>query len=175
MQFNEKNIEVTVEGTAPLLMHKFTHEVKSSKKKTNYDPIEEAEKGAYRNQDGQLYIPSEWFEGTLTNQAKEFKQGKKSYKDKIKSCIMIEPSEIILNEQSYEIDARRAVVQRAAIIRWRPVFKKWSCTFTIKNIDPDMISSTLIKEMLETAGKYVGVGDYRPKFGRFTVTNFKVI
>ena len=36
-----------------------------------------------------------------------------------------------------------------------------------------MMNQTVVKEILEAAGKYKGVGDNRPEFGRFEVIEFK--
>ena len=48
---------------------------------------------------------------------------------------------------------------------------------TFHIIFEDEISPAVVKESLEIAGKYVGIGDWRPekkgKFGKFQVTSFK--
>ena len=38
-----------------------------------------------------------------------------------------------------------------------------------------MINQTTLREILEMAGKYKGVGDYRPEYGRFQIESWKVV
>ena len=57
---------------------------------------------------------------------------------------------------------------------WRPMFKEWSCEFTLEIAD-EMLNATTVKEILETAGRFKAVGDYRPEYGRFIVKQFKKI
>ena len=169
-------VKVSVEGNAPLLMNKFieTKTTESKRGKKVYDPVEEAEKKTYRTEDGKLYLPNTHFKASMVKAATDFKMvGKKTYKDYVKSGIFIEESEIILEPQKYEIFACPVVIQRARVMSWRPMFKKWSCSFTMEIAD-DMINPTTLKEILEMAGKYKGVGDFRPEHGRFKVTKFEV-
>jgi len=170
-------VKVSVEGIAPLLMNKFT-ETKSTESKRGkkvYNPEEEAEKKTYRTEDKRLYLPSTHFKASMVKAATDFKMsGKKSYKDYIKSGVFIEETEIVLDPQKYEIFACPVVIQRARVMSWRPMFKKWTCSFTIEIAD-DMINPTTLKEILEMAGKYKGVGDFRPEHGRFQVVKFNVL
>jgi hypothetical protein len=47
----------------------------------------------------------------------------------------------------------------------------WSLKFELVCID-DRATANDIKEILEYAGTYIGIGDYRPRYGRFEVTDF---
>jgi hypothetical protein len=40
---------------------------------------------------------------------------------------------------------------------------------------PEYISPSFLNETVQAAGRLVGVGDFRPTFGRFQVTKFKVL
>lgn len=170
-------IKIKVKGKSPLLMNKFTAAKPDSSKrgKKVYDPKEEAENKAYRTDTKQLFIPSKHFKASMVKAAVDFKMvGKKSYKEYVKSGIFIEPAEIVLDQQQYEIHEEPVVIARARVMSWRPKFKEWSCSFVIEIAD-EMLNQTTIKEILETAGKYKAVGDYRPEFGRFTVESFKAV
>jgi len=176
-----KRVDVEIIGTAPLLQHRFAteeHGINVSKgKKKVYDPKEEAEKCLYKNVKGEIYEPSEHVYQAMVRAAVDFKfEKKKSYKDVITSGLLIQPDEIpLIYEGNYEIDARGAVVQRARIIRWRPCFNTWKLRFIINILDDENISVPVLKEILEKAGATKGIGDYRPRFGRFYVSEFKVI
>ena len=149
-------MKVKVKGKAPLLMNKFTATKPDASKrgKKVYDPKEEAENKTYRTDKKQLFIPSTHFKASMVKAATDFKMtGRKTYKDYVKSGIFIEPEEIILDQQEYEIHEEPVVIQRARVMSWRPKFKEWSCSFVIEIAD-EMLNQTTIKEILETAGKY---------------------
>jgi hypothetical protein len=178
-----KKVNVEIKGVAPLLQHRFPieeHGENVSKQKNKvYNPKEEAEKSMYKNGKG-VYQPSEHIFGALVKAGVYFKyEGKKTYKDIIKAGIIIEPNEIpLLNENKKynkydEIDARPVVVNRARVVRWRPKFNNWKLKFKITILNKDEISVEVLKEILEYSGK-LGLGDYRPRFGRYMVTNFKI-
>ncbi len=175
-----KKIEIEITGIAPLLQHRFPTEEfgenKSKAKKKVYNPTEEAEKSLYKNPKGEIYQPSEHIYQSMIKASTDFKyEGKKTYKDVITSGVIVEPEEIPLISGKYEIDARPVVIQRARVMCWRPRFNKWSLKFTITILDDENISLPVVKEILEKAGATKGIGDYRPRFGRFMVTSFKEV
>jgi len=167
-------INVKIKGTAPLLLHKFATEEKvSSRAKKVYVPEEEAEKVVYRNEKGQVFIPSTHFKGAMIKSAVDFQfKGKKTYKEYIKSGIFIEDNEIILTPQEYVVNNMPVVISRSRIMRSRPEFKDWKCEFILEIAD-EALDYRVVKEILEMAGKYKGVGDFRPEYGRFSVEEFK--
>jgi len=57
---------------------------------------------------------------------------------------------------------------------YRPRIEDWSLDFTLE-VNDDRIDSDVVKQILETAGMQIGIGAYRPRFGRFEVTSFKVV
>jgi len=168
-------IKVKVKGTAPLLLHKYVGETKTKAKQKVYIPEEEAEKVTYRNKKGKIYIPSTHFKGAMIKAGVDFKyEGRKTYKEYIKAGITFQETEIILTPQEYEIHSCPVVIGRSRIVRSRPMFTDWSCEFIFEIIDDELARNPgIIKEILEKAGKYKGVGDYRPEFGRFEVVEFK--
>lgn len=94
----------------------------------------------------------------------------------ITSGIIISPEEIpLISNKEYEIDTRPVVIQRARVLKWRPRFNEWRLKFTIDILDDKNISIPNLKEILEKAGATKGIGDYRPRFGRFMVTSFQEV
>ncbi len=91
------------------------------------------------------------------------------------SAIYVEPDFIYHKVTKYEIDAQPVRVQKARVIRYRPLCKKWELEFRIV-IEDEQIPVEVVKMALEQAAKYVGIGDYRPglggKYGKFIVTKF---
>ena len=73
------------------------------------------------------------------------------------------------------LDRRRVQIQRAGITRERPAMKVgWVAEFVAQVLTPEYISTAFLHELIERAGQLVGVGDYRPTFGRFQITGFDV-
>ncbi len=176
-----KKLSVKIEGTSPLLQHRFDVvdvDLKSKKKnlKKNEDLVEEY---LYMN-DGKVCQPAEHIIAALKKAGAKFQipgQGKLTYKNLVGSgVIIIDPYMIEHENQNWISDRRPVVVQRARIIRTRPKLEKWALSFQIE-YDDEEISKEVINELLVFAGKRVGIGDYRPEkggpFGRFIVTMFK--
>ena len=55
-----------------------------------------------------------------------------------------------------------------SIMRTRPIFGGWSCDISLMFDETVLDRSALIKA-IEVAGEQIGIGDYRPRFGRFTI------
>lgn len=177
-----KKIQVEIKGLSPLLMNspKGMLEEKEKMKKTtmNYNHEVEAERVAYRDKKGQLFIPSAAIKGCLVNAAAYKKFGKHTARPIIAGGVFITPNEVLLGTKDYEIDVRTVVIQRARVVKARPVINEWKVSF-ILNYDETMIpdSESMIKPILEDAGKRVGLLDFRPQklgnFGTFEVTKWK--
>ena len=74
------------------------------------------------------------------------------------------------------LDRRRVTVQRAGITRERPAFAAgWQATVVMLVATPQYIDPILLRQTLTQAGILVGVGDFRPSFGRFSVTSFELL
>lgn len=82
--------------------------------------------------------------------------------------------EIPLDPQKYEVDSRPVVMQRGRVMRSRPKFENWGLTFDVVVTEEEIREDT-IKEILKYAGNFIGIGDFRPKFGRFEGVEFKDI
>lgn len=169
-------INVSITGLRPLLQNAFTSDTNSSpgKKGQTYDDQEEAEKRLIKDSEGTICQPSTHIEGALVKSGVEFKfQGKKTYKDIIKAGILVEPYLIPHSNTQWVIDKQRVVVNRAGILRCRPRFDSWALDFTIL-VHEERIQSQILKNILSNAGRFHGIGDFRPKFGLFEVSSFEV-
>lgn len=168
----QRAVKVKIRGTAPYLQHRFVVQEKG-RTKTIYDPLEDATEAAYKNEDG-FYIPSRQIKAALTKAAVDYKyKGKKSFKQYIKAGTLIEPNEIPLSNEEFEIHSSPVVVQRARIMRSRPMFREWEAEFKIILLD-DVIDTEVLKMIIESAGRFNGIGDFRPEYGRFELVSFEV-
>lgn len=174
-----KTINCTIKGVAPLLHNRFAEEEhganKSTGKKKVYDPVKIATKKLYKDAEGNICAPSEHIYSAMVKAGVDFKfEGRKTYMDIIKAGITVEPELIPMNKESWdEIDARPVVIQRARVMGWRPRFNEWELSFKILILDDENIPVSTLKEILDRAGQRKGVGDYRPRFGRFQVIEWK--
>lgn len=187
-------VAVEITGVAPLMQHKYPMPsletmAKGGKKSTgSKDYTQEWRDYLYATSDGQIFQPSSHLESAMVKAAASFKvTGKrgKSYKDLFSANVFVDPPEILHGisvpeeldtdgDKQLYLDIRPVVVQRARVVRIRPTFKPgWKLAFTINVID-DEISDEIVNDVLTLAGKAVGIGDYRPKFGRFMVSRFAV-
>lgn len=187
-------VNVTVEGVAPLMQHRFpipdfADMSKGGKIKTGEkDYTQEWREYLYVNGEGEVYQPASHFDGAMTKAAAGYKiQGArgKTYKDLFKGNVFCTPDEIphgLKEPESLDtdgdkplyLDIRPVVVQRARVHRIRPTFKPgWKLDFEITVID-DQIPSNVVNEVLTLAGRTIGIGDFRPKFGRFMIARFEV-
>lgn len=176
---------ITVDGSVPLLHHKFAG-VGGSKTQIVYDPKERTEAGLYRDSDGKIYQPSVHFEGAFIEAAKQFKwKGRKTYMDLFKAGVLVDPIEIPFEnpknpEMNYnggegKIDERPVVINKSRVLAWRPRWDSWGFTFKVNVLLGNQIKDDVVKQVVEYAGMYIGIGDFRPKYGRFDVTKFEKI
>lgn len=177
-------VKVTVEGTSDFLFHRWNAEeveIKSKAAKgSTTKKTDNVESYVYRDEDGFLCVPGEYLRMSIIAAAK-FKQDprspRKSAMDLFKAAIVcLNPlSSLGTKDWDYE-DKRRVVVQRSGINRTRPALKRgWKATFDILCNIPEYINSFDLNETIQTAGRLIGIGDFRPTFGRFQITEFEVI
>lgn len=57
-------------------------------------------------------------------------------------------------------------VQKNRIMRTRPKFDKWELEFSCET-DDTQINKSDVEGILEIGGQMVGLGDWRPRYGRF--------
>jgi hypothetical protein len=65
-------------------------------------------------------------------------------------------------------DIRSVVVQRARLMRCRPIFTDWKLVFTIQ-FNPEVLDQQKVINCMVLAGSQIGLCDFRPRFGQFTV------
>jgi len=176
-------IKITVVGTSPLLQHNPAGMARgddaSAKKKTIPTPEAEAEAGCYRDDQGNLFLPTPAFRSALVGAAKGRRLGKTAATTIVKGATFAATERTTLIDPiggkpltDYDIDTRRAVVQRQAVLRSRPRLENWQAVVELEYDEEFIVESTLV-ELMEIAGRIIGVGDYRPEksgpFGRFDV------
>lgn len=187
-------LQTTWTGESPLICHngqtadprnsyaKAMKAVSSKRKKTDadYDEMARLEflAGLYRTKTD-IVIPDHVLEGVVNNAAKKSRRGPQA-----KSGIFItdhasldfdgKPDEVTeetlhdLFEDGNHTLTVGVKVGTSRVMRTRPIFRRWSLSFNL-HYDPDVLNLRDINEILTDAGRLVGLGDWRPKYGRFTV------
>lgn len=183
------NFTITVTGTSALLMHngrladpldpaaKALKAVNGKRGKTDADHETVARLdflgGLYHDPDIGPYIPADNIWKTLQVAARKTKQGK-----------LVEEGVIItsdVNPLSYEgprdaeslyadknfVFRKTVVMQRQRIARTRPIFPQWRCAAE-GILDETVLNLADLRAIADRAGNLVGLGDWRPRFGRFT-------
>lgn len=173
--------KVRIKGAAPLLFNRFPEEDnpenKSKVKKAPETKDEQVEKSLYRDSDGKVFQPAEHIVGTMIKAATGFSlEGKKTYKDLVKGGVFVDPLKITHQNQKYVADWRSVVIKatRGRVMKGRGRMDDWGLQFTLTCIDP-RATEQILREVLEAAGAYYGIGDYRPRYGRFVVEEFSKV
>ena len=162
-----------IEGVSSLLMHspRAMMESRPSGPTTRRIPTpeEEAEKGAYRDEDGFLYLPSEAFRASIMHGAGGRRIGRTAARTVLAGSVFtISPSTYLIHPESserlreYRVHVARVVVQRSSILRARPEIERWACLLDLE-LDFDFTNQKQVEELLNIAGRISGVGDFRPE------------
>lgn len=176
-------VSVTLEGASDLLFHRWNCESVDAKaaaaKNSKAKKEDDIESYVWRNKNKELCIPGEYFRQSVIHAAK-FRQDprspRKSAMDLFKAGVVSLTDLASLGTTDWDkLDKRRVMVQRAGINRTRPSMNAgWTAEVQFQILTPEYIDSHLFQDVLNTAGRLVGVGDFRPTYGRFFITDYKV-
>jgi hypothetical protein len=167
-----KKVTFELNGTGPLLMHKFTTEISEETvtrgKKDYGTPQKQAEEVAYFDKDTKkLFMPSTWIQGAIKQVSSDFKcsgNKKKTIKSVIGGAVRVTQPKIYFSDDrtldSIEIFSSPVVVQRARVIRHRPQINNWCATVEVL-VDTSLVSTKEVEALFRDAGHRVGIGDFR--------------
>ena len=189
-----KQITFEIRGTSPLMMHSerlanpfdsLTKEIKTvtgKRKKTEDDLLEIARLewlgGLYHDDDAGIHLPGYNIFAALIGGGKLQKLG-----TAIKRSALVQEDavpllyegpakpEALFKDKRF-VDMRSVKVGTAKVMRCRPIFRKWGAKFSGLFEESALQREDLIRVARDT-GAMVGIGDYRPRFGRFEVVEAK--
>jgi hypothetical protein len=184
------NIKIRIEGTTPLLMHRFTDEAAMKATSGNgaaqvggtKSPQESAAESLYVTETGEVIIPQPNLFRCIMDAGTFFKAGKSKVTTQksslIPACLaMGDPHYPLLFEQPWKVDTRPVRIPSTGgrILRHRPCFEDWAVEFEV-GLDTVILAPKLLREIVDAAGSRIGLGDFRPAtkgpFGRFVVTSW---
>lgn len=180
-------IEVTVQGVTPLMIHKFTNASiekgpKSTGGKQELPPKEQAERCLYKDDKGTCIFPADNLLAAFIDAGRHIKVGRKQLSTRDTTIItsfltIIESFIPIKTVNGWRIDARGVVnsVTKGRHIAYRPMFDDWKLKFTL-DVDTNEASLNTIREIIDRAGKVIGIGVMRPsrkgRYGQFKVIDW---
>lgn len=183
----------TIKGVCPILMHnsrlsdpldehaKALKALTKKRNKTDDDhlAVSRAEfmGGLYYDKDLGPYVPEKCLERLLRDAASKSKQGKAV----LSALIVTEPAKleykgprdpVAMWEAKTFVSRDSCGVGQQRVIRSRPIFRDWSLTFTV-NFDENVLDARDVDGFVEVGGRLVGLLDWRPKHGRYTVESIR--
>lgn len=181
-----QTLKYRLTSEAPLLMHngqtadptnawaKSLKQVSGKRAKTDADYEELARiefyAGLYMDKNGPI-IPNTVIDSMVIGAAKKSKEGPTAKSGVF--CLTPMPLEYAGPRTAAELWAdetfRFSAIVRvgmARVARMRPIFHEWGGIVTL-NIEDTTINPSRIDDWLRIAGTQVGLGDWRPQFGRF--------
>jgi hypothetical protein len=177
-------IGVTIQGTSDMLFHRWqSDEVEAkgkAKKGSDAKKTDNVAAYVWRNEKGEMCLPTEYLRQSIIHAAK-FRQDprspRKSAMDLYKAGVLSLSNLTSFGVSKWDyLDRRRVVIQRNGVTRTRPaMLSGWKTTHEFLINVPEYISVNDLRETIEMAGRLVGVGDFRPSFGRFGITNYEVL
>jgi hypothetical protein len=182
-----KTVSYKLTSSAPLIMHngqtadplnkwsKAIKQISSKRAKTDADYEEMARlefmAGLYLDESGPI-IPAFTVDALVVNGAKKSKEGMTAKS----GCFCLEHAKLeysgprtaaeLWDDEQFRFSAIVRVGQ-ARVSRMRPIFREWSAVLTL-HVEDTMVNIARVDEWLNAAGTQVGVGDWRPQYGRFT-------
>lgn len=192
----QQSYSFKITGIAPLIVHNgeladpfysFSQEIKKisgKRKKTEADHEMMAKlewRGGLYVNEGKLIVPSDCFEASLVGAAKLSRLGKDAARGLfVEDHLLIEgdgvPESVDEAALDEMYDSRKFVFRKgvrvgtAKVMRTRPIFGAgWSARAAIVFNDA-VFNKQQIEDLAEAAGSQIGLCEWRPRYGRFVVS-----
>ncbi len=180
-----RKIIVAIEGTSPLIMNNpASMRAPGGGLRPIPTPEEESTAKRYLMPGTQvLCVRADHIHQCIKVAGRGFRiRGKESVAPYLSGSLEVQPEYISLGTETYEIDVRRAVVNKQGVQRARPLVWPWRASFELL-YDETVFAEKFLNEVLhdqimKRAGTGVGLLDYRPskggRYGRFIVTRWEL-
>jgi hypothetical protein len=171
-------VSFTLQGTSAMLFHRWSVEGIAEKaaaaKGSAAKKTDDIDSYVWRTDLGEIALPGEYVRQAVIMAAK-FRQDprspRKSAMDLYKAAVVSLTELSSLGVQTWDyVDQRRVMIQRSGVTRMRPAFMAgWSADFDFQILLPEYVPGKDLLDVLVNAGRLIGVGDFRPTYGRFAV------
>ena len=129
----------------------------------------------YLDESMNVVLPSYLVEAALIEGARKSKQGKQAQAGmyveahaRLDYGKPLTPKELWEAAETHRLHVGVRVGQ-ARVMRTRPIFPEWQAEVEV-SYDNQVMNREAILQIAEVAGHQVGFGDWRPRYGRFTVS-----
>lgn len=172
-----------LQGSCPILFHRWSNEAVAAKaeaaKGSAAKKTDNLESMVYRCPDNSIGIPGVYLRQSIVNAGKyrqDPRSPRKSAMDLLKAAIVPLTVCASLGRSQWDyVDQQRVTVQRNGVTRSRPAFREgWEADFDLLCNLPEYVTPTMLLELTNDAGRFVGLGDFRPTYGRFTVVSWRL-
>lgn len=172
---------VTIKGVADLLFHRWNCEAVAAKgaaaKGSKSKKVDDVESYVYRNDDNEICLPGEYLRQSIIHAAKyrqDPRSPRKSAMDLYKAGVLSLTVLSSLGKTTWDyLHQCRVTIQRNGITRSRPAIKAgWEAEFQLMVNLPEYIRPDDLSDVLTNAGRLVGLADFRPTYGRFSISRF---
>jgi hypothetical protein len=180
-----KTVVARLRSTSPISFSRYyAQEVPKGPRENDQDYEERTWKSrVHARRDGTVYIPAFAFKNCLDNAAKYLSKqipgkGKSTYTKHFISGVMVrEPLDLKIKKDQVEGEWRHVPADgqpggAKRVLKCFPVIPEWGGEVVFTVLD-DIITLDVLKEHLEVAGQFIGVGSFRPQnrgiYGRFVV------
>ena len=150
-------------------------QISSKRKKTDADYEEMARleffASLYMGQDGPV-IPANVIESLLVKAAMKSNEGPVAKM----ACFCLEHASLrydgprtaqdLWEDERFRFSAI-VRVQSSRVARMRPIFPEWAALLSF-NIEDTLVNPARVDDWMYVAGTQIGIGDWRPRYGRFT-------
>ena len=187
-------LTVNLTGESPLLMHSDAglsplHPISRKQAEMNARPVKEKkttefvlemarldwELALYFDEKEGPVLPAQMLEAMIRDSAKAEKLG-----SEVKRSVRVTDFTIPLQydgprdkkglwKSERFFDSRGVKIGQSRVLRTRPMFEEWAVEFNVE-FEPEFIERDTLTRLIEIGGRRVGLGDYRPRFGRFSAS-----
>lgn len=171
---------IPIEGTAPLIQHRFSEKMRqmmldrqqgTAVEREPKDPAALFEAAQYKLPGGRYGHPAVGFKSAIVGGARFYKGSKITMTGlKIMLFVVGEGSDSLVEIEGTPVMREDNVRNSSGVadLRFRPVYWPWRATLTINYIQNQLTLDSIVA--LVDAGGNVGVGEWRPEFGTFRVS-----
>jgi hypothetical protein len=150
---------------------------RKGKNRTEADLLELAKlewTGSLYLKGGRVCIPGAMIDACMINAAKKSRRGQQAKAGMYSIddfLLQFDGPEIIENlwqDDRFRFTANCRPQGKSTVMRTRPIFETWTLDIEIVFND-ELLSENDLQEILFIGGRDVGVGNWRPRFGRFSI------
>lgn len=180
-------IQVTIQGVSDLLFHRWSNEDVKEKnaaaKGSKTKKIDNIEAYLYRDENNYICMPGRYLNRAIVEAARvhqDPRSSRKMAKDLVQAAVIVPTmlAPVLVKDKPTSdwdyLDRQRVVIQRAGITRVGPAFTAgWKAQFNVTSLLPEYVTPQFLRRLVQDSGKFIGLADFRPTYGRFDVIEWK--